>query len=72
MATAAHDYDFNVANGLTVVGSPASVVRQLQASQARLGYDVFCTNHVIGQMPPELVARSIELFGREVIPAFAS
>jgi alkanesulfonate monooxygenase SsuD/methylene tetrahydromethanopterin reductase-like flavin-dependent oxidoreductase (luciferase family) len=30
----------------------------------------FCGSHSIGAMPAELVDRSIELFGREVIPAF--
>jgi hypothetical protein len=36
-----------------------------------MGYDLFCTNHQLGRMPAELVDRSIELFGKEVIPAFA-
>ncbi|MBO0883122.1 MAG: LLM class flavin-dependent oxidoreductase, partial [Mycobacterium sp.] len=71
MAQAARDYQFNIDNGLTLVGSPETVIRRLQAGQARMGYDLFCTNHQIGRMPPELVERSIELFGREVIPAFA-
>jgi alkanesulfonate monooxygenase SsuD/methylene tetrahydromethanopterin reductase-like flavin-dependent oxidoreductase (luciferase family) len=72
MAQAAHDYDFSLQHGLALVGSPETVVRQLQAGQARMGYDVFCTNHQIGRMPPDLVSRSIELFGKAVIPAFAS
>ena len=41
-------------------------------ARQRMGYDLFCTNHQIGRMPRELVDRSIELFGKEVIPAFAS
>jgi alkanesulfonate monooxygenase SsuD/methylene tetrahydromethanopterin reductase-like flavin-dependent oxidoreductase (luciferase family) len=72
MAQAARDYQFNVDNGLTLVGSPETVIRQLQAGQARMGYDVFCTNHQIGRMPSALVNRSIELFGKEVIPSFAN
>ena len=72
MAQAARDYEFNIDNGLAVVGSPETVIRKLQAGQARMGYDIFCTNHQIGRMPRELVDRSIELFGKEVIPAFAS
>ena len=59
-------------DGLVLVGSPETVIRALQAGQQRMGYDVFCTNHQIGRMPSELVDRSIELFGKEVIPAFAS
>jgi alkanesulfonate monooxygenase SsuD/methylene tetrahydromethanopterin reductase-like flavin-dependent oxidoreductase (luciferase family) len=71
MAQAARDYQFNVDNGLALVGSPETIVRKLQAGQARMGYDLFCTNHQLGRMAPELVDRSIELFGNEVIPAFA-
>jgi alkanesulfonate monooxygenase SsuD/methylene tetrahydromethanopterin reductase-like flavin-dependent oxidoreductase (luciferase family) len=45
MAEAARNYEFNVEHGLTVVGSPETVIRQLQAGQERMGYDLFCTNH---------------------------
>ncbi|HZT08190.1 MAG TPA: LLM class flavin-dependent oxidoreductase [Chloroflexota bacterium] len=70
MAEAARSYEFNIEHGLALVGSPETVVRQLEAGQRRLGYDLFCANHQIGRMPKGLVDRSIELFGREVIPAF--
>jgi alkanesulfonate monooxygenase SsuD/methylene tetrahydromethanopterin reductase-like flavin-dependent oxidoreductase (luciferase family) len=72
VAEAARNYDFSVEHGISLVGSPATVIRRLQAGQARLGYDLFCTNHQIGRMPPELVNQSIDLFGQEVIPAFAA
>lgn len=72
MAAAARDYQFNIDNGLALVGSPETVIRRLQEGQQRIGYDLFCTNHQIGRMPRELVDRSIELFGKEVIPAFAA
>jgi len=71
MAAAAHSYEFNIDNGLALVGSPETVIRRLQEGQQRMGYDLFCTNHQIGRMPPDLVAQSVELFGKEVIPAFA-
>ena len=71
MAEAARSYEFNGDNGLTLIGSPDTVIRKLQEGQRNLGYDVFCTNHFIGRMPAELVNSSIELFGQEVIPAFA-
>jgi alkanesulfonate monooxygenase SsuD/methylene tetrahydromethanopterin reductase-like flavin-dependent oxidoreductase (luciferase family) len=70
MAQAAKSYEFNIENGLAIVGSPETVIRQLQEGQKRIGYDIFCTNHDIGGMPKELVTNSIELFGKEVIPAF--
>jgi alkanesulfonate monooxygenase SsuD/methylene tetrahydromethanopterin reductase-like flavin-dependent oxidoreductase (luciferase family) len=70
IAAAGDSYEFNIQNGLAIVGSPATVSREIQSRQARLGYDILCTNHHLGRMPPELVSSSIELFGREVIPAF--
>jgi alkanesulfonate monooxygenase SsuD/methylene tetrahydromethanopterin reductase-like flavin-dependent oxidoreductase (luciferase family) len=71
IAQAANSYEFNIEQGLAIVGSPETVIRRLQEGQARMGYDVFCTNHLIGGMPPAMVERSMELFGREVIPAFS-
>lgn len=70
MAQAARSYEFSIDNGLALVGSPETVIRRLQEGHSRLGYDVFCTNHHLGRMPSEMVTRSIELFGSEVIPAF--
>ncbi len=67
---AANSYEYNIENGLAVVGSPETVIKTLQASQQKIGYDIFCTNHEIGRMPDEMVANSIKLFGKEVIPAF--
>jgi alkanesulfonate monooxygenase SsuD/methylene tetrahydromethanopterin reductase-like flavin-dependent oxidoreductase (luciferase family) len=68
-ARAAEDYDFAVEQGLAIVGSPETVIRRLREAHRRMGFDLFCTNHQIGRMPPDLVNQSIELFGREVIPA---
>ena len=68
-ARAAEDYDFAVEQGLAIVGSPETVIRRLREAHRQMGFDLFCTNHQIGRMPPDLVNQSIELFGREVIPA---
>ncbi len=67
---AAMSYEFNIEQGLALIGSPETVIRQLQEGHQRLGYDLFCTSHQIGRMPRDLVRNSIELFGKEVIPAF--
>ena len=64
------DYEFSVESGLALVGSPETVIRKLQEGKQRIGYDIFCTNHEIGAMPVALWKNSIELFGKEVIPAF--
>ena len=68
---AAKSYDFNVENGLTLVGSPDTVIRRLKEGQKKIGYDLFCINFQLGTMPKDLVDKSIKLFGKEVIPAFA-
>jgi alkanesulfonate monooxygenase SsuD/methylene tetrahydromethanopterin reductase-like flavin-dependent oxidoreductase (luciferase family) len=70
LAQAAKDYDYNISSGLSIVGSPDTVIRRLQEGQERIGYTLFCTNHQLGHMPPDLVEKSVTLFGREVIPAF--
>jgi alkanesulfonate monooxygenase SsuD/methylene tetrahydromethanopterin reductase-like flavin-dependent oxidoreductase (luciferase family) len=59
------DYQFNIDNGLAVVGSPATVIKKLQQGQEQIGYDLFCTNFIAALAPD-----AIELFGKEVIPAF--
>jgi alkanesulfonate monooxygenase SsuD/methylene tetrahydromethanopterin reductase-like flavin-dependent oxidoreductase (luciferase family) len=70
MAEAAGNYDFNIEQGLALVGSPETIIRRLEDGRQRMGYDLLCTNHQVGRMPSELVNKSIELFGKEVIPAF--
>ncbi len=57
--------------GLALVGSPDTIIRRLEEGKQRIGYDIFCTNHEIGKMPHEMVRKSIALFGKEVLPAFA-
>jgi alkanesulfonate monooxygenase SsuD/methylene tetrahydromethanopterin reductase-like flavin-dependent oxidoreductase (luciferase family) len=64
-------YDFWIDNGLAIVGSPDTVIRKLEAQQQHVGYNVFCAQHQIGDMPKDQVVRSMKLFGEKVIPAFA-
>jgi alkanesulfonate monooxygenase SsuD/methylene tetrahydromethanopterin reductase-like flavin-dependent oxidoreductase (luciferase family) len=63
-------YDFWIDNGLALVGSPDTVIRQLKEQHQRIGYDIFCANHRIGLMPSAQSLKSLQLFGKEVIPAF--
>jgi alkanesulfonate monooxygenase SsuD/methylene tetrahydromethanopterin reductase-like flavin-dependent oxidoreductase (luciferase family) len=63
-------YDFWIDNGLALVGSPETVIRQIQEQQARVGYDLLATQHQLHTMPSETVHASIRLFGEEVLPAF--
>ena len=64
-------YDFWIENGLALVGSPDSVIRQLEAQRKLIGYDVFCARHRIGHLAPELAHTSMQLFATHVMPAFA-
>ena len=57
-------------DGMALVGSPETVTRKLKEQHQRLGYDIFCANHRIGTMPSEQSLKSLQLFGKEVIPAF--
>jgi hypothetical protein len=70
IARATRYYDFNIENGLALVGSPDTLIKLLEEGKKRIGYDIFCCNHEIGRMPPALVQNSIRLFGKEVVPAF--
>jgi alkanesulfonate monooxygenase SsuD/methylene tetrahydromethanopterin reductase-like flavin-dependent oxidoreductase (luciferase family) len=65
MEQAQTSYEFNIENGLAVVGSPDTVIRKLREGQEQIGYDLFCTSF-IGPLAPN----AIDLWGREVIPAF--
>jgi alkanesulfonate monooxygenase SsuD/methylene tetrahydromethanopterin reductase-like flavin-dependent oxidoreductase (luciferase family) len=49
-------------------GSPETVARQVQAFHAATGVGVLDIVFSSGQNPPEDIRRSIELFGREVLP----
>ena len=64
-------YDFWIDNGLALVGSPDTVIRKIREQHDLIGHDVLCTQHGFGHLAPELVNKSIQLFGKEVIPAFA-
>lgn len=67
----ANNYQFWIDNGLAVVGSPDTVIAKLQEQHQRMGLDVFCAQLGFGQMSPAMVRGSLELFGKEVLPAFA-
>ena len=64
-------YDWWVDTGVAIIGSPETVISKIKEHQSSIGYDVFCTNHRIGAMPSEAAAKSLKLFGEQVIPAFS-
>ncbi|MDA0769002.1 MAG: hypothetical protein BZY79_00655 [SAR202 cluster bacterium Casp-Chloro-G4] len=63
-------YDFWVDNGIAIVGSPDTVTRKMMEQRDLIGHDVFCAHHVFGHMPRDTVKKSIDLFGKEVLPSF--
>ena len=63
-------YDFWIDNGLAIVGSPETVIDRLRKQQQHVGYDIFLAQHQLADMPRKQAVQSLELFGREVIPAF--
>ena len=52
-----------------IVGSPETVIRKLRHIKGRLGIGALLLEAQAGQMSHPTTMRSIELFGREVIPA---
>jgi len=65
-----HSYDFWIDNGLALVGSPETVTRKLKEQQDLIQMDIFCARHGIGRIPMAQARESIELFSKEVMPAF--
>ena len=66
----AKSFDFWVDNGLALVGSPETVARKIAEGSKEIGFDHFAGKFHIGRMPHDMVEKSINLFGKEVIPAF--
>lgn len=53
-----------------IIGDPQQVVEEIKGFEAAFGMDhLICRLHFPG-MPPQMVTESIELIGREVIPAY--
>jgi hypothetical protein len=69
MRMAAQSYEYNLENGLALVGSPETVIRQLEEGKKRIGYDIFCTNHVA--MPKHMLRNSFGCSGRRSSQRFA-
>jgi probable LLM family oxidoreductase len=54
--------------GALFVGSPETVAAKIAATAQSLGLSRFDMKYSVGTLPHELLTRSIELYGREVIP----
>ena len=66
--TSRAEYDREVETGSLYVGSPETVARRIAETAAALGLTRFDMKYSSGPLPHEKLMRSIELYGREVIP----
>jgi alkanesulfonate monooxygenase SsuD/methylene tetrahydromethanopterin reductase-like flavin-dependent oxidoreductase (luciferase family) len=63
------NFDLTQKEGLTFVGDPDYVTREIRAHMRELGAGVFMGLFQFGSMPHELATRNIELFAKSVLPA---
>ncbi len=56
--------------GMGVAGSPETVRRYIAALAEETGITYFVCDPVFGSIPYDVASRSVELFGKEVMPAF--
>ena len=61
-------FEHEIAAGSLYVGSPATVARRIAATVQALGLDRFELKYSAGPLSHDKMMRSIELYGREVIP----
>jgi hypothetical protein len=66
--TSRAEFDGEVAEGSLYVGSPETVARKIAATVRALGASRFDLKYSAGTLGHELMLRSVELYGREVIP----
>lgn len=66
--TSRAEFDREVAAGSLYVGSPETVARKIAATVTALGVVRFDLKYSSGPLPHEKMLRSIELYGREVMP----
>ncbi len=62
------EFDREVAAGSLYVGSPETVARKIAATVRDLGASRFDLKYSAGTLRHELMLKSIELYGREVVP----
>ncbi|HYV96774.1 MAG TPA: LLM class flavin-dependent oxidoreductase [Gemmatimonadaceae bacterium] len=62
------DFDREVAHGSLYVGSPETVAKKIAATVKLLGVDRFDLKYSAGRLSHDAMMRSIELYGKNVIP----
>jgi alkanesulfonate monooxygenase SsuD/methylene tetrahydromethanopterin reductase-like flavin-dependent oxidoreductase (luciferase family) len=62
------DWDQVMDGGYCIVGSPDTVIRRIKEQQKMVGNGLFMTYLPFGTMQPAKALKSLELFGKEVLP----
>jgi alkanesulfonate monooxygenase SsuD/methylene tetrahydromethanopterin reductase-like flavin-dependent oxidoreductase (luciferase family) len=57
-----------IAKGMILCGSPETVVEQVRRLKDELGHGAMNTNMQIGNIPDDIVRRSMQLWGERVAP----
>jgi probable LLM family oxidoreductase len=66
--TSRAEFDHEIAEGSLYVGSPETVAKKIAATVRALGASRFDLKYSAGTLGHELLLRSVDLYGREVIP----
>lgn len=61
--------DWLIDQGLAIIGSPDTVIRQIRQQQRAFGADTMLMYSPFGTLPMDLATKSLELFANEVLPA---
>lgn len=65
-----YEFDFELCQkeGITIIGDPDYVIREIKAQARELGAGVFMTLLHFGSMPHEMACKNIRLFAEKVLP----
>jgi alkanesulfonate monooxygenase SsuD/methylene tetrahydromethanopterin reductase-like flavin-dependent oxidoreductase (luciferase family) len=62
------EFEREIEHGSLYVGSPETVARRIAATTKALGVDRFDLKYSAGPLSHDKMMRSVELYGRKVIP----
>jgi alkanesulfonate monooxygenase SsuD/methylene tetrahydromethanopterin reductase-like flavin-dependent oxidoreductase (luciferase family) len=63
------DFDLLQKEGLSIIGDPDYVTREIQAQMSELGAGVIMGLFQFGSLPHDLAQKNIRLFAEHVLPA---
>jgi alkanesulfonate monooxygenase SsuD/methylene tetrahydromethanopterin reductase-like flavin-dependent oxidoreductase (luciferase family) len=63
------DFDLCQKEGISIIGDPDYVTREIQAQMRELGAGVFMGLFQFGSMPHDLAGKNIRMFSEQVLPA---